>query len=37
MQRIATERALSDALRADLTAALKEYKEKYVAEKAAAA
>jgi F-type H+-transporting ATPase subunit alpha len=36
-QKIATEKVLSDALRAELSAALKEYKEKYRAEKSAAA
>jgi F-type H+-transporting ATPase subunit alpha len=36
LQRIATEKVLSDALRADLSAALKEFKEKYKAGKSAA-
>ena len=35
VQRIATEKALSDDLRKDLLAALKDYKEKYLAEKLA--
>ena len=33
MQKIASEKALSDALRAELLAALKEFKEKYTAER----
>ena len=36
MQKIGAERTLSDALRADLGAALKEFKEKYKSEKSAA-
>jgi F-type H+-transporting ATPase subunit alpha len=36
MQRISTERALSDELRQELVSALKEFKEKYKAERAAA-
>ncbi len=36
MQRIRTERALSDEIRAELTSALKEFKEKFLAEKPAA-
>jgi hypothetical protein len=36
VQRIAQEKALSDQLRGEILAALKEYKEKFVAERAVA-
>jgi F-type H+/Na+-transporting ATPase subunit alpha len=37
LQRLGEEKSLSDALRAELSAALKEYKERFVADKSAAA